>query len=111
MPESFCFFFLQAEDGIRGFHVTGVQTCALPISPWGFAASTQSVRLGSSERVNAEAVSILSHAMPVIKTNGISTMTTTIRVRLRIRTYSSPSVAANQITASVMYGIGTSLPF
>src|SRR6266700_615121 len=26
----FCFFF-QAEDGIRDFHVTGVQTCALPI--------------------------------------------------------------------------------
>src|SRR5215475_15083730 len=25
------FFFFQAEDGIRGFHVTGVQTCALPI--------------------------------------------------------------------------------
>src|SRR5690606_40321988 len=28
---SFCFFFFQAEDGIRDFHVTGVQTCALPI--------------------------------------------------------------------------------
>src|SRR5436309_15274375 len=25
------FFFFQAEDGIRDFHVTGVQTCALPI--------------------------------------------------------------------------------
>src|SRR5690606_39964000 len=25
--------FFQAEDGIRDFHVTGVQTCALPI--WG----------------------------------------------------------------------------
>src|SRR5690606_40658342 len=25
-------FFFQAEDGIRVFHVTGVQTCALPIS-------------------------------------------------------------------------------
>src|SRR5215475_13219285 len=24
-------FFFPAEDGIRGFHVTGVQTCALPI--------------------------------------------------------------------------------
>src|SRR5690606_39815575 len=24
--------FFQAEDGIRDFHVTGVQTCALPIS-------------------------------------------------------------------------------
>src|SRR5699024_11753764 len=27
-----CFFF-QAEDGIRDRNVTGVQTCALPISP------------------------------------------------------------------------------
>src|SRR5690606_40325041 len=27
---NFCFFF-QAVDGIRVFHVTGVQTCALPI--------------------------------------------------------------------------------
>src|SRR5256886_9131117 len=29
-----CFFF-QAEDGIRDLTVTGVQTCALPISEWG----------------------------------------------------------------------------
>src|SRR5256885_5247823 len=28
----FCFFFFQAEDGIRDYKVTGVQTCALPIS-------------------------------------------------------------------------------
>src|SRR2546422_2085035 len=30
------FFFFQAEDGIRDVAVTGVQTCALPISsePW-----------------------------------------------------------------------------
>src|SRR5215208_1856864 len=27
----FFFFFVQAEDGIRAGHVTGVQTCALPI--------------------------------------------------------------------------------
>src|ERR671926_603299 len=33
------FFFFQAEDGIRDHCVTGVQTCALPIS------SAQSVRL------------------------------------------------------------------
>src|SRR5258706_7287570 len=38
MPESkpvsishLCFFFFQAEDGIRDWSVTGVQTCALPI--------------------------------------------------------------------------------
>src|SRR5439155_18349494 len=29
---SLSFFFFQAEDGIRDGHVTGVQTCALPIS-------------------------------------------------------------------------------
>src|SRR2546430_8787818 len=28
-----CFFFFQAEDGIRDLTVTGVQTCALPILP------------------------------------------------------------------------------
>src|SRR5438270_9453469 len=28
----FIFFFFQAEDGIRDLTVTGVQTCALPIS-------------------------------------------------------------------------------
>src|SRR5690606_7723007 len=33
--------FVQAEDGIRRFHVTGVQTCALPISPTTPALSHQ----------------------------------------------------------------------
>src|SRR5439155_5194001 len=32
-------FFFQAEDGIRDGHVTGVQTCALPISPDSYCAS------------------------------------------------------------------------
>src|SRR3984893_9579943 len=31
--KSFFLFFFQAEDGIRDGHVTGVQTCALPIVP------------------------------------------------------------------------------
>src|SRR5256885_3368482 len=33
------FFFFQAEDGIRDYKVTGVQTCALPISAHATAAS------------------------------------------------------------------------
>src|SRR5207253_7995265 len=32
------YFFFQAEDGIRDGHVTGVQTCALPISSSGAVA-------------------------------------------------------------------------
>src|SRR6266850_149375 len=35
------FFFFQAEDGIRDYKVTGVQTCALPISPGWPAAAIQ----------------------------------------------------------------------
>src|SRR5579883_2740647 len=41
----FFFFFFQAEDGIRDFHVTGVQTCALPISAFQSADVTLKQRL------------------------------------------------------------------
>src|SRR5256885_3173768 len=37
----FYFFFFQAEDGIRDYKVTGVQTCALPISRSGEQRSTR----------------------------------------------------------------------
>src|SRR5690606_40672215 len=40
-------FFFQAEDGIRDFHVTGVQTCALPIC-MEYAKGKFSVVSGSS---------------------------------------------------------------
>ena len=33
---NFVVFFVQAEDGIRDYEVTGVQTCALPICSNGF---------------------------------------------------------------------------
>src|SRR5207248_8390320 len=60
LHQSLCFFF-QAEDGIRDRTVTGVQTCALPISTASGGASSRSggactgalrpsVRVCSSER-------------------------------------------------------------
>src|SRR5437667_1486099 len=42
----FFFFFFQAEDGIRDRDVTGVQTCALPISRGAAATITPAQRLG-----------------------------------------------------------------
>src|SRR3989454_11176800 len=39
------FFFFQAEDGIRDYKVTGVQTCALPISRVALEEMTASARL------------------------------------------------------------------
>src|SRR5262249_58402675 len=43
------FFFFQAEDGIRDWSVTGVQTCALPISLAAFASrSSTSLQAGQT---------------------------------------------------------------
>src|SRR5690606_40967729 len=53
-------FLCQAEDGIRDFHVTGVQTCALPISKVEAKADTKAqleveARARSEDRVETEA--------------------------------------------------------
>src|SRR5699024_11668202 len=69
----FFFFFFQAEDGIRDRNVTGVQTCALPISvkatpgsgiftdpgvaftvPCGFTALLQTPKRSEERRVGKE---------------------------------------------------------
>src|SRR5256885_8641908 len=61
-----CFFFFQAEDGIRDYKVTGVQTCALPISgsgprypaappPRGSPARSPAVRRPLPDRCTAAA--------------------------------------------------------
>src|SRR5690606_39590827 len=49
------FFFFQAEDGIRGFHVTGVQTCALPISGAGRKISVSVITTWHKEPLNNSA--------------------------------------------------------
>src|SRR6516225_4769193 len=45
----FLLFFFHAEDGIRGCHVTGVQTCALPI--WRLARNRLGRRIPFSGHV------------------------------------------------------------
>src|SRR5437762_6444928 len=46
----FFFFFFQAEDGIRDTSVTGVQTCALPISLVGGAEQVVPVVLAAAHQ-------------------------------------------------------------
>src|SRR5207302_3394371 len=50
----FFFFFFQAEDGIRDFHVTGVQTCALPIYATEDACGCRKPHPGMLERAARE---------------------------------------------------------
>src|SRR5262249_51254163 len=46
-------FFFQAEDGIRDWSVTGVQTCALPICRAGHGCGPRRARLAGDEQVLA----------------------------------------------------------
>src|ERR1022692_5161392 len=46
----FFFFFFQAEDGIRDYKVTGVQTCALPILAANAIANRRRLRLSAHRR-------------------------------------------------------------
>src|SRR3989475_6763799 len=47
---SMCFFFFQAEDGIRDLTVTGVQTCALPICRARVSLTRRDLRLRRRRR-------------------------------------------------------------
>src|SRR2546427_9029240 len=56
----FFFFFFQAEDGIRDLTVTGVQTCALPISGCGQEGCCD----GATPLVSDEATARESRSFP-----------------------------------------------
>src|SRR5688500_20394931 len=60
-------FFFQAEDGIRDYKVTGVQTCALPISataPASAAAPSSSVRRTARQASHSASRSAVHHVAP-----------------------------------------------
>src|SRR3712207_6956452 len=60
--ENLCFFF-QAEDGIRDIGVTGVQTCALPISKdFGTGSHSQRVQRYAVELARAIEPALLADA-------------------------------------------------
>src|SRR5216684_1507709 len=57
----FFFFFFQAEDGIRDVAVTGVQTCALPISAWVKLRRTQYEHMFSALLSNSDIAQCSRH--------------------------------------------------
>src|SRR5437879_13829301 len=58
----FFFFFFQAEDGIRDTSVTGVQTCALPISRLSSSARTRSYAVSADSQKLAARLYTLAQA-------------------------------------------------
>src|SRR5690349_21935735 len=75
------FFFFQAEDGIRDLYVTGVQTCALPISsealgscaalPPAAAGSGKTATAGALARAAARALAAAAGSVGKCVTNKI----------------------------------------
>src|SRR5207249_5800331 len=61
-PAVVCFFFFQAEDGIRDRNVTGVQTCALPISSKFFNTMTPDPLILSAPWISV--FDVTTHASP-----------------------------------------------
>src|SRR5205085_7859934 len=53
-----CFFFFQAEDGIRDLTVTGVQTCALPISAQNGVLMAEADRVALAHKLRPAVVAI-----------------------------------------------------
>src|SRR5690606_38372985 len=87
------FFFFQAEDGIRDFHVTGVQTCALPIC----------LLIGSG--------SVTAVAAMITATSGdiwgiLTAVVATLVLLLRARTYANGSQAVALLTTGMASAAG-----
>src|SRR2546421_5643042 len=65
-PRFLLFFFFQAEDGIRDLIVTGVQTCALPISAEIFHYMQHAKDYGlSAERVSFDPAAVIKRSRAV----------------------------------------------
>src|SRR3989440_1599207 len=62
----FFFFFFQAEDGIRDLIVTGVQTCALPIS-----GHVEFLRIGRDRRPHERSMARREGLETVLRAAGV----------------------------------------
>src|SRR5256885_11294262 len=61
-------FFFQAEDGIRDYKVTGVQTCALPILVLTKSTSLRFWLVGVEDHVQFRPPSVVRNTIPPVPT-------------------------------------------
>src|SRR3989442_3383488 len=89
------FYFFQAEDGIRDADVTGVQTCALPISP------VPKLPLGGEPGWQ----SIIASVMPSMTSASTCWVIASIVVTCNATTLSSPLLPATADVCSLIVAV------
>src|SRR4051794_41727204 len=95
----FFFFFFQAEDGIRDGRVTGVQTCALPISA--LAQPRRLVQIWSSRRGWASAASMRRSASSQLAGSGASETSSLRRTPASSRSITSANAPSGERESGV----------
>src|SRR6266446_9133240 len=92
------FFFFQAEDGIRDYKVTGVQTCALPISgpPPNTTGLTSTFETGTTEGwTSRTGTEIVAPSSADAHSGGFSLLTTNRTAAFRGPNFNVTSVMFN----------------
>src|SRR5260221_1351960 len=99
------FFFLQAEDGIRDHCVTGVQTCALPISPEAFDRLTSVNLRGSFFTAQAAARIMIDMHIPgrII----LMASVTGIQAHMNLGGYGITKAGIGMLAKSIALEVGT----
>src|SRR2546430_2730590 len=106
------FFFFQAEDGIRDLTVTGVQTCALPISP-AAASSSTNITYASCAAVLILLIAVgrprngPNHRRKVNAPSPISTSRATTAAVSHHGTSPSHAHSTNTVTSSSLSAVGS----
>src|SRR5438445_6517862 len=104
--DTFCliFFFFQAEDGIRDIGVTGVQTCALPISVCSSLVSN-GLSIFSRSRLTSTSTMFVCGSKLYSHTCERIIVFETTRPALRIRYSDRKSTRLNSSHANISYAV------
>src|SRR5256885_8437561 len=77
-----CVFFFQAEDGIRDYKVTGVQTCALPIFLYKLVQQLQGPSNPTAEQVRSFREDALTLIVNYVRAHRADTLGTVVFANL-----------------------------
>ena len=104
----FLFFFFQAEDGIRDKLVTGVQTCALPISEFLLEIFSEEIPARMQEKASKDLVRLVTEKLTEadLEHSFVSSYVTARRLTLHIANLSTEQPDVSEERRGPRFEIG-----